>query len=119
MPGGYSETSAPMAATSSYRPRLSRGKIRSAPPASRDTTGLPAFSAPVTAQESMPSAMPDTTSAPLEASSMANRSARWQLRTLGFRMPTMPMAASSSKRKGFPLRYSTTGGTAISRRRWG
>ena len=71
------------------------------------------------ALESMPSAMPDTTSAPLEASSIPNRSARSRLFTEDFRAPTTPMAASSSKWKLFPLIYRITGGSAICRRRWG
>ena len=67
----------------------------------------------------MPSAMPDTTSAPLAASSMPNRSARVWLTWAHLRIPTTAMAGSSSKRKAFPLIYSTTGGTPICRSRWG
>ena len=74
----------------------------STPPARRETTGPPPFSAPRMAQASIPLAMPDTTRAPPEASSRPKVSAAFFPYSEGSRVPTTPMAASSSKRKVLP-----------------
>ena len=67
--GGYSDSSTPVAAISSYRRRFSAGYTTSTPPPNTPQVKPPNRSAPRMAAPSMPFAMPDTTIAPCWVSS--------------------------------------------------
>ena len=69
VPGGYSDSSTPVAAISSYNLRFSAGYTTSTPPPRTAAVKPPACKAPRMAAPSMPLAMPDTTTAPCRASS--------------------------------------------------
>ena len=69
VPGGYSDSSTPVAAISSYNLRFSAGYTTSTPPPRTAAVKPPACNAPRMAAPSMPLAMPDTTTAPCRASS--------------------------------------------------